>query len=234
LRRSRAGSHAAQRGGFTLIEMLVVTAIIVVILGVIFSSQNSFNRTFVLSNTAYDVALALRNAETYGITSRGIGSDANIGYGLHFDDTSSNWTKSFIFFTDTNPVSTTGCHPAPLGLTTTPDAKPGNCMYDAPGEYLSTYNVNNGVTISDFCVLQSTTWSCAKSHGSTLTWMDIVFSRPDAQPFFSSSKTGGWSSSYAQACVSLTAPNATNPRYVSVSASGEINPTAACCGAACP
>jgi hypothetical protein len=139
-----------------------------------------------------------------------------------------------VFFTDSNTPSLSGCHGLPLGLTDTPNAKPGNCMYDAPGEYLSTYGINNSITLSDFCVLQSTTWSCAKSHGSTLTWVDVVFSRPDAEPFISSSKTGGYSSSYSQECVSLTAPGATTPRYVSVSTSGEINPAAACCGAACP
>ena len=52
--------------GFTLVEMVVVLAIITVISGVVLSDQTSFNKTLVLANTAYDIALTVRSVETFG------------------------------------------------------------------------------------------------------------------------------------------------------------------------
>ena len=49
-----------RKAGFTLIEMIIVIAIIGIITLVVIVSQGSFNKSLILSNAAYDLALALR------------------------------------------------------------------------------------------------------------------------------------------------------------------------------
>lgn len=213
--------------GFTLVELLVVTAIIVVILGLIFVSQSSFNKTLILSNTAYDIALAVRSAETYGLGGRAI-SATPMGYGVHLDKATPG---SFIFFADAYPAPSTNsvCHPT--GDASALDAQPGNCNYDSGAgqdSIVSTYALGNGITIQDFCAFSAGAWACANAQGAALTTLDIVFARPNATPFIS--KNGAYSAlaPVTSACLTVASPQGGN-RFVSVSASGEITATAASC-----
>ena len=80
---------------------MVVLTIIVVITTVVVASQSSFNKTLILVNTAYDIALTLRSAETYGLGSRAFGGVVNAGYGLNFQ---SGTPQSFTLFADTYPA----------------------------------------------------------------------------------------------------------------------------------
>ncbi len=212
--------------GFTLIELIVVLAIITVILGIAFTSQSSFNRSLILANTAYDIGLTFRSSETYGIATRAAGTDVNTGYGLHFMKQSPN--NSFIFFEDSYPPlpQSSACHPNTLG-SDTPAAKPGDCVYTLGRDIqTSTYSLNNGITIADFCVRNGSSWSCANSHGAGLSSLDVVFARPNPTPFMSAN--GSYVSGYNEACLSLTSSSG-GARYVSVSASGEIDPHAVSC-----
>src|ERR1043166_8621201 len=80
----RLAARARVQEGFTLIEMLMVLAIIVIITTIALSGQTLFNSSVVLTNTAYDVALSLRQTETFGIASRVFNGVANAGYGIEF------------------------------------------------------------------------------------------------------------------------------------------------------
>jgi len=71
--------------GFTLIEMLVVLAIMGVVLAVTVGGQRAFNRSIVLSNTAYDVALSIRQAQTYGVSGRVAQGTLSATYGYGVD-----------------------------------------------------------------------------------------------------------------------------------------------------
>lgn len=201
---------------------MVVLTIIIVITGVILSSQSTFNKTLMLANTAYDVALTLRSAETYGIGNRALGSVVNTGYGLHFQD-----TASFILFADRYPSPSTSsvCHPTTDA--TSPSALPGNCAYDGDqSELVSTYELGNKVTVSDFCAQTAGSWSC-KSSGA-LSSLDIVFSRPNPAPFISSN--GLYSAAFPAtgACITLASSQG-GTRHISLAASGQISANAASC-----
>lgn len=207
--------------GFTLVELLVVLSIIVIITGVVLTSQSSFNKTLILSNTAYDIALTLRSAQTYGLSSRGrADASPNVGYGLHFDRSA---TGSFTLFADISPApSESNCHGLPRGDAYAPDAKPGNCLYGAGDVRVSDYQLGNGIFIDDFCARSFGTWRCARANGAELSSLDIVFARPNPTPFIG----GG---AYSDACIALASPVGTVKRYISVALSGQIVANATAC-----
>lgn len=203
--------------GFTIIELLVVLAIIATITAVALSSQSSFNKTLILANTAYDIALTIRSAESFGLGSRAIGSVASPGYGIHFQK---DTTNSFIFFADTSPVTNSSC--------TRPDCKPGDKLYASTDTLVQTYRLGNNIIISDFCVYSTATGvSCASSNGSGLSSLDVVFARPN--PDASIVVNGTSFTSYTTACLKISSQNGQLSRFVSVAASGEIIADATSC-----
>jgi prepilin-type N-terminal cleavage/methylation domain-containing protein len=215
------------RRGFTLIELLVVLAIIITITSVALASQSSFNKTLILTNTAYDIALALRSAETYGLGSRAVQGVDNTGYGLDFNAATPG---SFTFFADTFPgPSSFSCHGLPAAGADAPDAKPGDCVYEtSQGEKITDYTLGNGITVSDFCAFAFNSWSCVHSNGNNLTSLDIVFARPNPQAFVSVNGSYSISLPVTRACLVVSSPQG-GQRYVSVAASGAITANASSC-----
>ena len=81
--------------GFTLVELLVVTGIIVIVTSIVLVNNNRFGGVVQLENLTYDIALTIRQAQVYGISVQGC--DPNVieacagvnsfrfGYGMHFD-----------------------------------------------------------------------------------------------------------------------------------------------------
>jgi len=203
--------------GFTLVELMVVLAIIVVISGIVLSSQSSFNKSLILANTAYDIGLTLRSAQTFGLSSRAAAADASVGYGLHFQ---TGTTDSYILFADT--AGGTSCAGMP------PDCKPGDHVYtsgvDAPP--VQTYELGNNMRVSDFCALSGGSWSC--SAGGGLSSLDIVFARPNPDPFMSAN--GSYSPVFpvTKACITITSSQG-GARFITVAESGQIIANAASC-----
>lgn len=195
---------------------MVVLAIITIITLTALVSQSSFNKTLVLANTAYDVALVLRSAQTYGLGSRAIASTANAGYGLRFQN-----GATFTLFADSYPgPSAANCHSLPDGGASAPDARPGNCVYDASqNERVKDYTLGNGIVINNLCAYNGS-WSCS------LSSLDVVFARPNADTFMSTN--GLYSAAISKACLTVFSPQG-GSRYVSVAASGQIIANASSC-----
>ncbi len=218
--------HTHARRGFTLIELLVVLAIILIVTAVVITSQSSFNKTVILENTAYDIALAMRSAENFGLGSRAAGNTENAGYGVHFDASKPN---SFILFADTDPpVGTPGgnfCH-APVGVYNGPGALPGDCLY-TPSKDLSvnTYTLGNGIVIKDLCADNANTgWGCIN-----VSLLDIVFARPNGDATISIN--GSFNpppSPYTNACLAVTSPQG-GYQSILVDELGEINVSTSPC-----
>jgi len=222
----RRSGPASPRGGFTLIEMLVVIAIIAIITVVVITSQSSFNRTLLLANAAYDVALTIRSAETYGIASRAAGAVVTTGHGIHFSGTPS---QSFILFADSTPPPSSNaarCHPA--NDVSAPDAKPGDCAYQPDQkEFVTTYTLGNGMTITNFCAIYGNgTYSCAADN--TITSLDIVFVRPSGEPYMSVNGAYSSISPVTAACLAIASPQG-GARYVSIASTGQISAAATSC-----
>lgn len=204
--------------GFTLVELLVCTGIIILITAVIFSGQTTFNNSVVLTSTAYDIALTMRDAQTYGLGTRSQLGVANAGYGLEFKSTS---LTSYTFFADTNPSPGAGlCHPLPANGAAAPNAYPGDCAYTAGSDALvASYKLGSGMKISDFCAKTTGTWACENSHGFSLSRLDLVFERPNGTAFIS--PNGTYNAATTDACITITAPSGSS-RYISLSSVSQI------------
>ncbi len=129
------------KSGFTLVEMLVVVAIFTIISAVALFNQTKFSSDMVITNLAYEIALEVRQAQTYGIGVRNSSNDASnfqYGYGVHFGpDTvhpGSSPTNSFSFFADTNSGA---------GST--------KYVYDAGDTWLDTFHLPGVNTIAEIC-----------------------------------------------------------------------------------
>lgn len=161
--------------GFTLVELLVVLAIITIITMVTLLSQASFNRSLLLTSTTYTVALSIREAQSLGLSSRINGGVQNAGYGVNF---ASSTPTAYRIFSDSLNTATKPSW-CPTGTANTPEEKPGNCRYDAATETVTTYSLNKGFSITDFCGLTSAGVKYCMS--DTLQEMDIVFLRPNTE-----------------------------------------------------
>jgi prepilin-type N-terminal cleavage/methylation domain-containing protein len=137
--------------GFTIIELVVTTSILVIITVSILASYPKFRETVSLKKTVQEAALAVRKAQSYGLGVREFGGGTNIypGYGAHFDTASQD---SFLVFADVN----------------------GNNKYDGPSEDVETFKIQTAEKISDICanVKISPPGTCG------LDRADIIFYRP--------------------------------------------------------
>lgn len=154
--------HASYSYGFTLIELLVTIAIFVFMTALILARYNSFDSGTLLTNLAYDTALTIRQAQTYGlsvVTSDPANPSFSSAYGVDFN---SNTPSSFIFFADNNV----------------------NHLYNNTGDTIvSTYNMKQGAKISNLCVGNG---SCTDN---SLNSLDITFQRPDPAAIIYSGST---------------------------------------------
>lgn len=213
--------HSYSRRGFTLIELLVVLGIILVVTAVTITSQASFDKTLLLSNTAYDIALAIRTAEDFGLGSRVVGSTGNAGYGVHFDR---GTNKVFTLFADT---AGSGCH-TPIGDPSGPGAIPGDCIYTAGSDTkINDYTLGNGMYVSNLCAFTWLgSWWCSTTNFNVIQQLDITFARPNADASFKAN--GSPFFNFTKACLVVTSPRG-SARSVWVEPSGEISTNASQC-----
>ena len=89
-------------GGFTLIELMVTLAIVVLATGLVMIRYASFNSSVLLTSQAYEVAFDLRETQSLAVSVRGNQSVFRQEYGMHFDITSPN---QYILMQDSNSGS---------------------------------------------------------------------------------------------------------------------------------
>jgi prepilin-type N-terminal cleavage/methylation domain-containing protein len=190
-----------KNAGFTLVELLVTITIFVILTGVVLFSQSRFNSTIFLTNLAYDTALTIRQAQTFGINIKEFnGASKFLPYGVHFDI---DHPDSFILFADNTYED----------LDNPGEGKykgdPGVCEVEKG--CVTRYNITRGNKIGDLCIDANT---CG------LSSIDIVFIRPNPDAIIRSSRSGSLNSE-SEGRVILTAPDGST-RTVRVSQTGLI------------
>ena len=84
---------------FSLVELLVTIGILTMVSGVVFLNQSQFNNNVLIENLAYEISLAIRQAQSYGIQVKQTRTGFGEGYGVYFDTDS----DGLIIFTDDDP-----------------------------------------------------------------------------------------------------------------------------------
>lgn len=174
--------------GYTLIEAVVATGIIIVVLAAVLASYPKMTETVQLQRGVQFLALNIRRAQIYGITVKEnpIGSEQFPAYGIHFDFDDSALgppgcaithacNSAYYLFADSWPSAT-------------PPATPGNNQYDKDtGENLSKEQIPSPGYVFQLCsnLKNGATPTCPADCG--MTGMDIVFKRPVPDIYLSSS-----------------------------------------------
>ena len=189
--------------GFTLIELLIVLSIFIVMSALLLANYRKFGNSIDATNLAYDIALSVREAQTYGLATQNVAGDFksgldNIPHGIHFD---LNTPTSYIIFADVNV----------------------NSKYDT-NEKTKEYTLNNGYKITDICKVTASVETC--SPDIVATSIDILFVRPnpDAKSFFypNGSQTAVDGSPFPDIKVKITSPDGSKKKAVRVLKSGQI------------
>ncbi len=197
--------------GFSLVELLVVMAIFLIIVGIVLTKQSKFSSDILITNLAYDVALTIRQAQVYGIGSKAVNvSTFRAGYGVHFDPIAA--ADSFFVFAD-----------SALGDTGVDDAD-FDYVYTAPPDgtdiIVNPITLNRGQKIHDLCVRSGGNTSCWSNDKSQDFQLDITFVKPnpDAHIRLNENLT-----EYDQAIIKVESSLGDKCRNVVVGSSGQIS-----------
>lgn len=211
-----------------MIELIVVLGIMILLTGVVLVGQGNFNRSLIVTDTAYTVALSMREAQTFGLSSRAYSGASNAGYGLHFDAAIPN---AYVMFADVSRVAPPDLSYCPTGTANTPDAKPGNCIFDPTGnEVAQNYTFSRGFTITQLCGhAVGGTQHCSVGGAVTdLTGIDTVFVRPNTLSVVTGRRNAG-NIPLLDAQIRISAPNNGGDRYLCLTQAGEVSVSATLC-----
>lgn len=88
--------------GFTILELLVSTTIMMILAAVLFSVANKQESISLLQRETYTLAQNIRNIEQMAMSAQAVncsGSETKI-FGVHFEQSGSQWENSYILFGD--------------------------------------------------------------------------------------------------------------------------------------
>lgn len=186
---------AASSHGFTMMELLVTISIFALVSGVMLAKYPTFSSRIVLENTAHQVALSVREAQTYGLSVKGLASISGVfpTYGVHFrvsgslgEDPASQ--KNFVLFADLLPNIST-----PTG---------NNKIYDGVsdcsvtgGECVEQFTIGNANSIVLLCgnlkdknaTIEN--WQTVPGADCSLSSLDISFTRPNPDSYIIGNST---------------------------------------------
>jgi prepilin-type N-terminal cleavage/methylation domain-containing protein len=190
--------------GFTLIELMVTVGIFLFMTALVVAKYGSFNDGTLLTSMAYDVALTLRDAQSYGLNVQGYTPSSapqnfNNPYGIHFS--SASGSNQMILFADSNT----------------------NKVYDGStvDGLITTYTLTNGGLISSICVTNTPPIPSATCSSAVVaTSLDITFKRPDPNAIITANSLSG--TTYAYAEIQVENASKTSTRAIVVRETGEI------------
>ena len=194
--------YTAITGGFTIIELIVSVSIMMIITSVALVSNAQFNNSIFLTSFAYDVGIAIREAQTFGINVRefrggGTGT-TDVAYGISFSTSAMN---SITFFADAND----------------------DLRYSSLEERISVSDATRGNTITRFCGVRSNgTFVCSDTASNPLTSLAVTFKRPVPDARIRGVRQNGNVLDFIRMYITLGAPDG-GRRCVTVESTGQIH-----------
>lgn len=180
--------------GFSLIELLVVTGIFTIITGVVLANNAQFNSSVLLGNAGYDIALSVRQAQVYGLSTQSYSGEFQVGYGVHFQG-----NTQYLLFADLDPDR--------------------NKRYDAGvDQIVQQYTLGRGHTILRFCGVRSDSTEDCSDGSAALTHLDIGFLRPNPD----ATVTGDSPTPYSTAKIVIQS-RADETRTITIQSTGQIS-----------
>ena len=199
--------------GFTIIELMITIFIFATMTTYLLAKYGTFNQSILLTNLAYDVALTIRTAQSYGLNVKSVATNPadslsfSYPYGVHFDVSSAH-NKSFIFFADQDLVTADQF---------------GDGTYDSGDddeefpldEKISAYTIKRGSYISGICVKNEEDEECTAADK-----LDVSFRRPDPDAIIIGEAEGSLSE-WRYAEVNLSATDGSTKKII-VRSTGQI------------
>lgn len=202
-----------KENGFTLMELLVVVALLMIILSVSLFNYDKFGKDVELENAVYSVALAIREAQVYGVNKalKDVSEPENsfggsYGYGAYFNKENENPSlaadkKKFLLFIDdvsNNQVFN------------------GDCLGGENDECFSQIYLTKGNYISNIEVFDNDEWTLKEE-------VNIFFKRPNPDAVIKIS-----TDTYSKARITISSPGEVYKRCIIIGAAGDITITRSC------
>lgn len=155
---SKKYQHNKQNQGFSLVELLITSAIITIVTAIVIIKHASFNNAVLLNNQAYEIALAIREAQMFAVSARGESSDFRERYGAYFNKSNANSQEVIIYIESEDSGN---------------DSKRYN---EGDDSILETLVLDSRFKIDDICAPDGSRDNCNRSAVS------LSFKRPDFDP----------------------------------------------------
>ncbi len=153
---------------FTLVELLITIAIIVLATGAVLTRQDGFNETTLLKSQALEIALDIRAAQQFGVNVRAGSGSTRGAYGIYFDPESLPGT--YILFLDAD----------------------GDLMYDSGEEVGDQDFLDPRFEIHRICVATgSGSFNCSQTRKGS-----VAFERPNFDAVIRNTNAAGIASTY--------------------------------------
>jgi len=190
------------KSGFTIVELLVSIGIFAMMTALLLAKYGNFNQGVILTNLAYDVALTIRNAQSYGLNVKSatrVTNDFSKPYGVRLSCDATTTTipangvdnTYFIFYSDT----------------------------DGSG----TYSTGDGVISTTFYTRGARTGSIYETSDpgtcGASKYVDIVFKRPDPNAII---KVNGGPTALSNIYITVKALDGST-RKILVNSNGQIS-----------
>jgi prepilin-type N-terminal cleavage/methylation domain-containing protein len=195
---------------FSLVELMVVIGIFAIISGVVIFDYGRFSSNLIVTNLAYESALAVRQAQVYGISVKQTkaaqntsGVDENASYGVWF---SAGDMQNFYLFAD-NPLI------------------PGNAnKFDIDNnEEEELFSMNGSNVISRFCVTPSGGGTAICNSSDSSDALSIIFKRPDPNAKIYGYFSSGNISEGSKAEIMFTSGRGDKEARMTVTSTGQIS-----------
>lgn len=205
IKRNKTTSKAWLKRGFSLPELIIVIAIFVLISSVALFNQNKLSSNVLLTNMAYEVGLAIREAQVYGIGVRGDDGQTTFSgmHGAHFSVENDTMARQVTVYSDKND----------------------DAVFES-GEEKSLYTFDNGRGnhIVALCAgdLPAGT-PCVAGGTNSVSQLDVVFERPNPAAILYAADSGGvMTPRTGRAYIVLNSVSNDDCRAVVVESTGQI------------